>query len=359
MWVSPKGSKIWRMAYRKDGKQQTITYGPYPIISLVEARAERDKSKGKLLKGENPSPKAKNSASKSFKEIVLAYWETRKDVSQSYKSRALNGITNHLYPTLETKKITEITDEDLLNAFLAMDAKGLHVFVRKVRMWVSQVFAWAVANRYVKENLAAKIDPQKAFGRTRAKSFAAVEITEIPALMQRLACEDQNLQSILANKMLNLTWVRTNELRMMEWSEIDYKNKLWRIPAEKMKHRKDHLVPLSKQALKILEKMTARSRGSKYVFAAEHRLDRPMSENAILYLLHRIGYKGKMTGHGWRSVGSTWANENEYNRDAIERQLAHSPEDKTRAVYNRAEYLPLRAKILQDWADWLDMAIQA
>lgn len=152
--------------------------------------------------------------------------------------------------------------------------------------------------------------------------------------------------------MLAYTWVRTKELRFMEWTEID--GDVWRIPGEKMKRRKDHIVPLSKQALEVLEKIQARSHGGRFVFHSELGEDRAISENTILYLLHRIGYKGRMTGHGWRSVGSTWANEKGYSVDAIERQLSHVPDNKIRAVYNRAEYLPERRKMLQDWADWLD-----
>jgi len=142
--------------------------------------------------------------------------------------------------------------------------------------------------------------------------------------------------------------------RMMLWSEVD--GDLWRIPAGRMKRKKDHLVPLVPQALAILAKLRKRSRGSAYVFPAEHRTDRPMSENAVLYLLHRMGFKGRMTGHGFRSVASTWANEAGYGADAIERQLAHSPEDKTRAAYNRAEFMPERRAMLVAWADWLDAA---
>jgi integrase len=160
---------------------------------------------------------------------------------------------------------------------------------------------------------------------------------------------------VLACRLLALTWVRTNELRMMEWSEIDEAGKVWLIPAGKMKRDRDHLVPLSNQSLAVLKQLRARSRPeARYVFSAPHRMDRPMSENAVLTLIARMGYRGRMTGHGWRSVASTWANENGYSPDAIERQLAHVPDNKIRAVYNRAEYLPDRKKLLQDWADWLD-----
>jgi integrase len=153
---------------------------------------------------------------------------------------------------------------------------------------------------------------------------------------------------------IGYTWVRTNELRMMRWDEIH--GDMWVIPEGKMKRARDHVVPLSRQALAILEQMRLRSYDSQYVFPSYHRGDRPISNNTILALIARIGYKGKMTGHGWRSVASTWANEKQYSPDAIEMQLSHSHEskDKTRAAYNRAKYMDIRRPMLQDWADWLD-----
>ena len=140
--------------------------------------------------------------------------------------------------------------------------------------------------------------------------------------------------------MLMLTWVRTTELRLMEWSEIDDVEALWLIPAVKMKRKKDHLVPLSRQALAILKEMRTRTRGNRFVFPSDRTDARAMSENAILCLLHCIGYKGRLTGHGFRSIGSTWANENGHSPDAIERQLALVPDSKVRAVYNRARTCP-------------------
>lgn len=205
-------------------------------------------------------------------------------------------------------------------------------------------------------NPAALIRPEKAFGRQQVEHFAALDHVALPAFFARLAIE-QDLQSVLALKLLALTWVRTTELRNMRWSEIA--GDLWVIPAGKMKRRRDHVVPLSTQALSLLKTLKERAGRSEYVFPANHRMDRPMSENAILYLLYRMGYKGRMTGHGFRSIASTWANERGYPSDAIERQLAHAPEDKTRAAYNRAQYLDQRRTMLQVWADWLDLQLQS
>lgn len=351
LFVSISGGKTWRVAYRLAGKPQTKSLGPYPQVSLADARTARDALKGELREGADPMAKRRQQrGGREFEEATRTYWAGRKDLSDSYRDAALRGLELHLFPKLGKRPIASITREDLLAELQRMDAAGLHVFVRKVRMWAGQVFDWAVELGDAKINPAALIKPDRAFARAKVEHFAAVTLPELPSLMQRLALEGE-LQSVLGCRMLALTWTRTTELRMMEWAEIE--GDMWRIPAERMKRDVGHLVPLTRQALEILEKMAARSRGSKYVFPSDHRLDRPMSENAILYLLHRIGYKGRMTGHGWRSVASTWANERGYQPDAIERQLAHVPDDEVRAAYNRAAYLPQRREMLQAWADHL------
>jgi integrase len=346
--VTPKGAKVWRMAYRLDGKPQTATFGAYPLVTLADARAKRDELRKRLSAGE--SPKARHAKGMRWADAVTTYWEGRGDVSKGYRDNALNGLRMHL-KVLDDKPVDAITRDDLLDALRPMDAAKLYVYVRRVRVWAGQVFAWAVEHRHATINPAALIDPEKAFGKAAVKPHAALKITEVPDFLQRMALE-RELQSVLACRLLALTWTRTTELRMMEWGELE--GDLWRIPKERMKRGIEHLVPLSRQALELLAKLQARSRGSKYVFPAEHRDDRPMSENAVLYLIHRIGYKDRMTGHGWRSVGSSWANERGFNPDAIERQLAHVPDNEVRAAYNRAAYMPERRKMLQAWADWLD-----
>jgi integrase len=351
LWLSPKGAKVWRLAYRVDGTPKTISIGPYPEISLAEARARRDALRAELRDGVDPARQRKQSrAGLTLAEAVAQYWEGRLDVSDGYRATAMRGIELHLLPALGARPIASITRDDLLRELLRMDAAGLSVYVRRVRMWAGQVFDWAVELGIAQINPAALIRPQRAFRRVEAVPMAALSLAEVPDLMARLAME-RDLQSVLACRLLALTWTRTGELRMMRWDEIE--GGLWRIPAGRMKRRRDHLVPLSAPAMAILDQLRARCRGSAYVFPAEHRLDRPMSENAVLYLLHRLGYKGRMTGHGWRAVASTWANEAGYGRDAIERQLAHAPDDRIRALYNRAEYLPERRRMLEDWAVWL------
>lgn len=347
--VLPTGTKSWRIEYRVDGKPQTATIGPYPLVTLAAARVKRDEIRLALLNGQ-PLKAKPAKARLTLKEASAAYWATRRDVSDNYRMNAENAIARHILPTLGAMPVGDITRAELLPALMAMDTAGLSVYVRKTRMWLHQLFDWAVEHEHASTNPAALIDTRKAFSKAPVTSFAALELGQVPAFMERLALEGV-IQSAIACKLLALTWVRTQELRLMEFGEVD--GGVWRIPAGKMKRRRDHMVPLSRQALELVEHMRQRSRGSNYVFPNDRRQDRPMSENAVLYLIGRMGYGGQMTGHGWRTIGSTWANEAGYTADAIERQLAHAPDDRTRAVYNKAEYLPERRAMLQAWADWL------
>ncbi|MFM7012157.1 MAG: tyrosine-type recombinase/integrase [Betaproteobacteria bacterium] len=354
LFVTAKGAKTWRLAYRVDGKQKTMSFGPYPQVSLAEARKKRDDAKGEIRAGDDPmAPRRAKKQAVTFADSVADFWAGRKDVSPSYRQNALRGLEMHLLPNLGGRAVSEISRDDLLTELKRMDAAGKHVYVRKVRMWADQVFDWAVENGFCELNPAALIKPDKAFGRAVVENFAALDLRDVPDFLGRLSIE-RDLQSVIACRLLAYTWVRTNELRMAEWSEIDLSSALWIVPAGKMKRKRDHVVPLSSQAVKLISEMRSRCRGDRFVFESDRAKDRPMSENAILYLIHRMGYKGRMTGHGWRSVASTWANERGYNPDAIERQLAHVPDNKIRAVYNRAEYLPERRTMLQAWADWLD-----
>lgn len=354
LFISPKGAKVWRLAYRSDGKAQTHVIGPYPLVSLADARTKRDEVRLKLLDGGDLKPARAAPKVPTLGESSDAYWAGRLDITDAYRMNAQNGINHHL-AKLCPRPVDQITRQELLDVLLEMDKAGLLVYVRAVRGWVSQVFDWAIERGHRDDNPAAAIKPQKAFRVPAKESHAAIALSEVPAFFERLAIENQ-IQSVIACKLLALTWVRTVELRTMQWSELEGEAgawTMWRIPAGKMKRRNEHLVPLTPQAVALLKILRDRSRGSEYVFPADHTIKRPMSENAVLYLLHRIGYKGQMTGHGWRSLASTWANESGWAPDAIERQLAHVPDDKVRAAYNRAAYLPQRREMLQAWADWL------
>lgn len=349
--ILPSGNKVWRMAYRdQNGKQQTAVIGPYPLISLKDARERRDQLRIKLLDGVDLKMKVRAKASVTFDKAAAEYWAGRSDLSDGYRGNATRALAMYVSPTLGGRMVRDITKEDLMGVLRPMDEAGLSVYVRRVRMWAGQVFEWAVQHDYADLNPASSINSKVAFSRRKRVGFAFLPLSKIHLFLERLALE-QDIQSVIACKLLALTWARTDELRRMTWDEIE--GDIWRVPAKKMKMQREHLVPLPKQAIELLEELKRRSRGSKYVFPNDRTESRPMSENAILYLIHRMGFKGQMTGHGWRKVGSTWANENEYNRDHIEMQLAHAEDDDSRGAYNSAEYLKQRRVMLQAFADWL------
>lgn len=351
LYVSPKGAKVWRLAYRVNGKPQTLVIGPYPAVTLQEARQKREEAKAVIRAGQDP-----NAARKATRNAVTLteahelYWGGRKDLSPSYLENERRAFEMHVQPSLGARVMRDISRADVLETLNRLDARGKHDYVRKVRMWLAQLWDWAIEQGHATENPPRSIKPERAFGRTQVEHFAALDLREVPAFMERLAVEG-DLQSVLALRLLALTWVRTNELRFMRWDEIS--GDTWIIPAGKMKRRREHVVPLSKAAQDLLKVLKQRAGSSVYVFPSDHRNDRPISENAVLALLYRMGYKGRLTGHGFRSMGSTWANDAGYPPDVIERQLAHVPGDKVRAAYNRSIYIDQRRAMLEDWADWL------
>ena len=350
--VLPSGAKSWRLFHRVDGKQRTTTLGLYPAVGCAEARRKAAEAREAADRGEDTTARrvAPPAAGPTVRKACEDYWAGRGDVTTGYRANALRALELHVWPKLGAEPVATLTRAAVLQVLLALDAKGRHEYVRKVRLWLALPLDRCVELEHCAANVVRSIDPERAFGRRAVKHHAALTLAEIPALMQRLTFE-RELQSVLALKLLALTWVRTSELRMMRKAEIE--GDVWRIGADRMKMHRAHLVPLSHQARELLALAVARSGGSDYVFPAEHRDDRPMSENTILYLLDRMGYGGRMTGHGWRTVASTWANESGWNPDAIERQLAHAPEDKVRAAYNAAVYWPERVRMMQAWADWL------
>lgn len=351
--VLPSGVKVWRIAYRLNGKPKTISIGPYPDVSLAQARTKLADVKAVLRDGGDPMAQrsVRRGPGLTIEQGCRAYWAGRGDIRTGYRDNALRAMELHVFPFIGGVPVRAATRQDLMNVLDRMDAAKKHVYLRKVRMWLGLMFDWAIARHDAEINPASQIDPGKAFGKSKVVHFNALTLQDMPAFMQRLKME-ADIQSVLACRFLAYTWLRTVEVRFLAKAEIE--GDLLRIPAERMKRDRDHLVPLPTQAVAILKQMQSRDRGGPYVFASEFRTDRPISENTILYLLYRMGYKGRMTGHGFRSVGSTWANERGYRADAIERQLSHAPDDDTRAAYNRAEFMPERKAMLQAWADWLD-----
>ena len=354
LYCTAAGAKVWRLDYRDEGRPQTETFGPYPLLSLADARQKRIDFKKALLNG----PPAEPAVVKASKEEItfrqawtdyLAYRST--DLSVGVRENFRRGLEMHVEPFLGDRLLREITDADMRSVLLRLDAAGKLSYVRKVRKWCGQVFAWAKPRGHCDVIPTREIDPKLEFRKKKEVHYPSLPLPEVHEFMGRLALERPELQSVLACQLLALTWVRTTNLRSMEWAEID--GDIWRIPEQKMlKNDRAHLVPLCPAALKILGMLRAQSRGSKYVFPGDRSTHRRMSENAVLALIYRMGYKDRMSGHGWRTIASTWANEAGFGGDAIELQLNHV-ESGVRGVYNQAKYLPERTAAISAFADWL------
>jgi integrase len=351
--VLPSGVKSWRLFHRVAGKQQTTTLGLYPAVGAAEARRRAQEARQRpAVAAAVPVPTL------TLADACNAYWQARRDLTPGYQEQERRRLEFALFPELGKTPVAELTRAEVLRVLLTIDARGKAEAARRTLRGLGQVLDWCVELEHCAVNVAKTIKPARAFSGRKVEHHASLPLAEVPAFMARIALEPE-LQSVLAFKLLALTWVRTGELRAMRWMELerdaDGTPTRWRVPAERMKMRRgvDHLVPLSTQAVQLLAVLQQRAGRSPFVFPAERTPERPMSEAAVLALIGRMGYAGRMTGHGVRTWASTWSNENGWHPDAIERQLAHMPGDAVRAAYNAAQHLPERVRMMQAWADWL------
>ncbi|KWN79039.1 integrase [Burkholderia ubonensis] len=358
--VMPNGSKYWRLKYRIDGKEKRMALGVYPAVTLLAARKARDEIKEQLRGGLDPShekklAKLQRSLSRvnSFEPVAREWHEKRKEAwSERHGVRIMKLLEREIFPSLGARPIDEISAPELLEVIRKIEARDAIELSHKAIQACSQIFRYAIATGRAERDPAP--DLRGALKTRTVVHMRRVSEAELPELMQKIDAYDGDYQTRLALQFMALTFVRTSELRYAEWAEIDEKKKEWRIPAEKMKMRAPHIVPLSKQALEVVAKLREVNGNSQYLFPSRSSPKKPMSENTILYALYRMGYHSRMTGHGFRGLASTILNEHNFNRDWIERQLAHSERDGVRAAYNHAEYLPERRKMMQWWGDYLE-----
>ena len=363
--VSPTGSKIFRLQFLFQGKSQLLTLGEYPGMSLYEARAEALRHKEAIKRGINPcaekrAAKAKAKASAlTFREVVRQWLEkVEPGWSETHKRDTRQKLDCYILPRIGDMPIADIGKNEVKEILDTLDARGKIASIKKVRGIVSLVFQYAI----ISDTPGVQFDPttllraKGLFTTHKTKHMAALTTPkEVAGLMEAIyAYEEISLQTSLALKFSALTFARPGEVRRAEWSEFDLEEKLWRIPAEKMKVRQPHLVPLATQTLEILRQLKPMTGYSRYLFPSLRSADQPMSEATVLAALRRMGFsKEQMTAHGFRGMASSLLNEQGYNRDWIERQLAHGERDDVRAAYNYAEYLPERRKMMQEWADYL------
>ena len=293
-------------------------------------------------------------AANSF-EAVARKWYGKQKVTwrPSHAADVLGRLERNIFPKLGRRPISQIDAPELLAAVRPIEARGAHDLAHRVLQVCGQVFRYAVATSRAARDPSG--DLRGALTPHVKKNRAAVRPEELPKLLRAIEGYEKtgDRQTRLGLDLLALTFVRTQELIGAQWPEFDLDAALWAIPAERMKMKREHIVPLSKQAVRVLEQLREIGGGSRFVFPGRNR-DRPMSNNTMLFALYRLGYEGKTTGHGFRAVASTMLNEKGIRPDVIERQLAHSEKDDVRGAYNRAEYLPERKKMMQGWADHLD-----
>jgi len=359
--VAPSGGKWWRFKYRFAGKEKRLSLGVYPEITLKAARSKRDEARQLLSEGTDPGEVRKldkllkiDRAVNGFEAVAREWYGKQLHTwVEHHADDVLRRLEANLFPVIGHRPIAEIEAPELLACMRKIEERGAYDLAHRVLQVSSQVFRYGIASGRCTRDIAA--DLRGALTPHKAKHQAAVRPEELPALLR--AIDDYETigdrQTRLALQLLALTFVRTSELIGAQWAEIDIDAALWIIPAERMKMRTEHVVPLCTQALAILEELRGLCDGSRFVLPGRNR-DKPISNNTMLFALYRLGYKGKMTGHGFRAVASTLLNEQGYNRDVIERQLAHCERDEVRGAYNRAEYLPARKTMMQQWADYLD-----
>ena len=358
--VAPSGGKLWRLKYRYEGKQKLLALGAYPEVSLKQARMKRNIFRQSLSDGIDPSHLRKadkqSVMDKDSFETVAREWHIkfRNTWSDSHADKTILRLEQKVFPWLGSKNINDITAPEVLTVLRRIESKGHLETAHRVKSICGRVFKYAISTGRAERDPSA--DLQGALPPTKEKHHASItDPVAIGALMR--AIQDFTGTSIVASalKLSPLVFVRPGELRKAEWSEIDLSKAEWRISAEKMKSRVVHIVPLSRQSVEILEQIKPLTGRDKYVFPSSRTITRPMSENTVNAALRRMGYtQEEMTAHGFRSMASTNLNEQGFNYDWIERQLAHVERNGVRGAYNYAQYLPDRKKMMQTWADYLD-----
>lgn len=358
--VAISGGKLWRLKYRFAGKEKRLALGSYPDINLKEARARRDHHRKQIAEGIDPSELRKadklSTGDKNSLEAITREWHVKfkPTWSEKYAAKTLSNLENNIFPWLGSKNINEITAPELLASLRRVENRGALETAHRINQLCGQVFRYAIATGRAERD--PSTDLRGALPPAKTKHYPSItEPVKVGELMRAIQGYSGSIITTTALKLAPLLFARPGELRHAEWSELDFDNAEWRIPAEKMKMRIVHIVPLSKQAIAIFKDIQPLTGRDKYVFPSNRTVTRPMSDNTINGALRRLGYtKEEMTAHGFRSMASTILNEQGWNRDAIERQLAHSERDGVRAAYNYAQHLPERKKMMQEWADYLD-----
>jgi integrase len=363
--IEPNGSKYWRFKYHFLGKEKRMAFGVYPEVSLAEARGKRDRARKLLSEQIDPNEdkkarlrKAALNAINTFEAIAREWHENQSERwSEAHQRHVIHKLETDIFPYLGKRPIADIDAPELLVALRKIEKRGaLHV-AKRARGICGQIFRYGIATGRCKRDLS--VDLRDALKTKKPVHYSALDIKEMPDFLRALDRNDARLyaRTRRAVRMLMYTFVRTSELIEATWDEFDFEANQWNIPAERMKMRRPHIVPMSRQVIQILKEQQEEvgHLSSPYIFPSQIRPRDPMSNNTILFAIKRLGYKGKMTGHGFRALARTSIRENlGYDADIIERQLAHAHENKIVAAYDRAQFIDKRKVMMQNWADFVD-----
>ena len=364
LWVTPAGGKLWRWSYRFEGKEKLMSLGEYPYISLSDARQKYSDARMLLAKDIDPMAqrKAEKTAKKakaedSFQSIAakwMEHWHHEK--SPRHAAYVKRRIDADILPVLGARPIAEIQAPEVVAMVMAIEERGAGVIARRALQTAAQIFRYGIAHGYTNRNPASEFRAGDILKPIRESNYARIEAKELPDLLRRIEIYQGTHVTRLAMKLMALTFLRTSELIGAPWTEFDFEAARWDIPKERMKSGRRHIVPLARQTLEVLGVLHDLTAHSKWHFPGDRSPKKFMSNNTILKGLERMGYKGAMTGHGFRGVASTVLHELGYKSDYIELQLAHLKDDKVRAAYDHARFLGPRTKMMQDWADFLEKA---
>lgn len=370
--VATTGSRIWRLKFRqRDGKENRLTFGPYPEISLQDAREKRLDARRLIAQGIDPAIQrddakriAAEQAANTFEKIARE-WHANKVPTWSERT-AKNMIVRleaDIFPQIGDKPIGELKHRDVIAALRKIEERGATEIAHRLKAVCSQIFSYAIQCGLADRNLV--VDMKDVLKTRRASHFAAIDADELPAFLAALERNEARMfqPTRIALRLMLLVFVRTSELIETPWSEIDLEKCEWIIPWQRMKRGKltvnpdttNHHVCLSVQACSLLRELHGITGGSTYLFPNQRDRKKPISNNTLLVALARMGYKGRMTGHGFRALAMTTIKERlGYRHEVVDRQLAHAQRDKVASAYDRAQFLSERKKMMQDWADYLD-----
>ncbi len=375
--VQPNGGKTWRFAYRFEGKQKLLSGGPFPETTLLAARSWRETMKHQLALGMDPSQERKNAKAKAagqpvesnniFEHVAREWLATRTLAwTPRYAALVAGRLEADIFPVVGKMDISTITPRLMLEAVRKIEARGAIEMAHRVKNHCSEIFRYAIPDGRCESDPCRDLTPAMTKARP-VKHRPKVAAKDLPAFFMKLSADGAERMSHLALRWTILTMVRTQETRFAEWDEfenLDGPEPLWRISADRMKMRSEHLVPLPQQALVLLEEIrelnvyrkAGNYRLGRYLFPVAHSKSRVISDNRMLDIMYRLGLRGKATVHGFRGLASTVLNESGlFEPDWIENQLAHQPRG-VRAAYNSARYLAHRRPMMQWWADYLDAA---